>query len=165
MRPTHLKTPSTAAAVLLVGLVLLVQLPAVWAAAPYVGVLDLLCGVLAPVTAWRMWRGGRLEARLVAVVVVGLALAGQLLATSLGLPGASSLHGFHAWDAAATAVEVAAGVLLGRDLVAKPAQPGTTADIPEQRRALPYARAHGSPGARGGGRRRHRRSAGAHPGP
>ena len=117
MPPSHLKTPSTAAAVLLVGLVLLVQLPAVWAAAPYVGVLDLLCGVLAPVTAWRMWRGGRLEARLVAVAVVGLALVGQLLATTLGLPGASSLHGFHAWDAAATAVEVVATVLLARELL------------------------------------------------
>jgi hypothetical protein len=121
MRPTELRaTPATAAAVLLVGLVLLVQLPAVWMAAPYVGVLDLVCGLLAPVTALRIWRRGRLECRLVAAVVVALALTGQLLASTLGLPGASALHGFHAWDAAATAVEVAAAALLVRDLLVRP---------------------------------------------
>jgi len=112
LRPAH---PLTAAAVLLVGLVLLVQLPAVWAAAPYVGVLDLICGVLAPVLAFRLWRRGRVECRLVAALVVGLALAGQVVASTLGLPGASPLHGFHAWDAFATAVEVAAAALLARD--------------------------------------------------
>ena len=107
---------ATALAVGLVALLLLVQLPAVWAAAPYVGVLDLLCGLLALLTGALIWRGGGLEPLLVATLVVALALAGQLLAVTLGLPGASPLHGFHPWDGVVTALEVAAAVLLVRTL-------------------------------------------------
>lgn len=79
---------ATALAMGLVALVVLVQLPAVWAAAPYVGVLDLLCGPLTLLTGALIWRGRGLE----------------------------PLHGFHPWDGVVTALEVAAAVLLVRTL-------------------------------------------------
>jgi hypothetical protein len=108
---------TTAATLLLLGLVLLVQLPHVWSAAPYVGVLDLLCGAVSLLSGGLLWRRGSLEVLVVAAIAVALALAGQLLAATVGLPGASPLHGFGMWAATAVAVTAAAAALLVWDLL------------------------------------------------
>lgn len=106
----------TAVTLLLLGLVLLVQLPGVWSAASYVGVLDALCGAVSLVSAGLLWWRGSLEALVVAALAIALALTGQILATTIGLPGASQLHGFGAWAATAAAVELVAAGLVVRDL-------------------------------------------------
>jgi hypothetical protein len=101
---------------LLVAAVLLAQLPVVWSDASYLGLLDGLCGLAALAAGARLWRHGLLECRLVALLVVGLALAGQLVAVTVGLPGASALAGFGPWHALGIAVDVTAVTLLSREI-------------------------------------------------
>jgi hypothetical protein len=107
---------ATAMAVLLVSLVLAVKLPALWSAASYLGVLTGVLVGLGVLAAVRLWFGGHLEGRLAAGLVAALALTGQLLNATLGLPGASALQGpIGTWGLLAVVGELAVLGLLGRD--------------------------------------------------
>lgn len=110
------RSRASAAGSVVVGLVLLGQLPAVWQAAPYLGVLDAAAAAAAGAVGLRLGRRRTPESLAVAVVVVALALAGQLVATVAGLPGASTLEGLGPWSTGATVVEAVTLVLLVHDM-------------------------------------------------
>jgi hypothetical protein len=115
VRPSA-RSRAGAAGTLVVGLVLLGQLPAVWAAAPYLGVLDAAAAVAAGVVGLRLGHRRTPESLAVAVVVVALALAGQLVAAVAGLPGASTLEGLGPWSAGVAVLQAVTLVLLVRDV-------------------------------------------------
>ncbi len=59
--------------------------------ADYLGLVVGVVVVLSAVAAPRLWFGGHLDGRVVATSVAVIALAGQLLNRTVGLPGAESL--------------------------------------------------------------------------
>jgi hypothetical protein len=61
--------------------------------APYAGLLDLALVVAdLGITVW-LWCRDAIEPRLVALPALAVGLAGQILAKTIGLPGASGLNG------------------------------------------------------------------------
>ena len=91
-RPGPRARPDRAAASLLAvtGLLLLRSATELADAAAYLALLATLGGALCLATAWRLWVSGSLTARAIAAFVVGLAISGQALALTLGLPGAGA---------------------------------------------------------------------------
>jgi hypothetical protein len=100
----------------LLGLVYLVRLPVIAAAAGYLGVLAMAVVLVSAVVGFRLWTGGFLEARLLAVGLSAVTLAGQLLSMVMGLPGAARLAGPPGpFGTAALLIEVGIVVVLATD--------------------------------------------------
>lgn len=97
--------------VVLLGLLYLARLPVIAQAAGYLGVLAMAVVLVSAVAGFRLWTGGFLEARLLAVGLSALTLAGQLLSMLVGLPGAARLAG-HPGPVGAAALLVELGIVL-----------------------------------------------------
>ncbi|MBY9074124.1 hypothetical protein K1X13_04725 [Nocardioides sp. WL0053] len=80
------------AASVLLGLLLLTELPGVWRAAAYLGVLTATFAACALVAGAWLWRRGDLSARATAGGVAVLTFAGEMLNLVLGVPGARTLE-------------------------------------------------------------------------
>jgi hypothetical protein len=89
------------------GLVLMLGLPTLWAAAFYVALLAAVAASVSLGAGFALWRHDSLVARSGAVLAAAAILLGELLTVSLGLPGASELAQL------AAPVEVHALVALG----------------------------------------------------
>lgn len=120
--------------------VLAIKLPAVYAAAPYLAVVEALLLLAAAAISVRLWCVDRAVCRLAAVTICGAVAVGQVLHGLVGMPGAPSLgRGIGGWGLVAIGAEVFVTVVL------------VAARIHPKPVGSPYARSHGEFGARGRG--------------
>ena len=84
---------AAAAVVCACGIAYLAQAPGLAEAAPYLGVLAGAGAGSAFLAAARLWSGGHLDGRIIALSLSVAGLTGQLLNVYAGLPGAGTLQG------------------------------------------------------------------------
>ncbi|HJR40327.1 MAG TPA: hypothetical protein VJ819_18240 [Nocardioidaceae bacterium] len=115
---------AAAVTMLLLGACFAVQIPRLTDVAPYLGVLigaGVAAGVFAAV---RLWFGGHMEGRVLALTLALAGLVGHGLNYAAGLPGASALEGnVSGASMLAIPLELATVVLLVLDAARRPALP------------------------------------------
>lgn len=102
---------------MLIGVVIAARARLVWSVAPYAGLLDLALVVAdLGITVW-LWCRDAIEPRLVALPALAVGLAGQILAKTIGLPGASGLNGTPGpWETSVLFLQAAMLLLISTDL-------------------------------------------------
>lgn len=113
---------SAAVALVVLAVLIVVQMPHVAGIALYIALLMAGAVLIALFAAARLWTGDTLDGQVLAGTLAVLGLVGQALNFTVGLPGASPLHGgFGVAAVLASLLEVSILVFLALDAFRRPA--------------------------------------------
>lgn len=125
------RTKAAAVGIALLALLYTAQLRAVADVAAYLSLLMVVAVLVALFAAARLWNAGTFDGRALAAALCLVALVGQLLNSTIGLPGANDLRGVLTLELAlGVGLEAGVLVLLTVDVFRRPPKPD---------RARPYA--------------------------